>query len=454
MTIEIEYFDDIGKLQADPRAAAALSQARTPFDRPEWWSLLQEHCEIVPMVALACSADGAAVWPFAQSARGAKSLANFYSFTTRPLASSQAAYAALLPAIGRNLRSRFSRLEIERLPEDQGLIVEINAALRAAGWSVACEQDDINHILELGGRDFAVYLASRPGRLRSTVKRKRGKLETKVLASASPSEWAAYEEIYAASWKPDEASSPFWLAFIDQEANAGRLRFGMAFDQERPVAAQIWTVEHGTAFIHKLAHLPDADHLSPGSVLTAKLMHHVIDDDRVHTVDFGTGDDGYKRDWMDRTRPRYRITARDPRDWRNWPALARNAIKARLAGGEQGGYRPANAADGVMMATSHSTDNATETTSETAAADPIDAKLRRVLADILGLDDARVAAFDGDTGLFGYVPELDSQAVATLLTEVEDRFAIVIDDEDVDGEMLETYGGLRNFVHAKCAAAA
>lgn len=84
----------------------------------------------------------------------------------------------------------------------------------------------------------------------------------------------------------------------------------------------------------------------------------------------------------------------------------------------------------------------------------IDAKLRRVLADILGLDDARVAAFGGDTGLFGHVPELDSQAVATLLTEVEDRFAIVIDDEDVDGEMLETYGGLRNFVRAKCAAAA
>ena len=46
------------------------------------------------------------------------------------------------------------------------------------------------------------------------------------------------------------------------------------------------------------------------------------------------------------------------------------------------------------------------------------------------------------------------QELRTLLTEIEDRFVIVIDDEDVDGEMLETFGGLRDFVRAKCAAAA
>ncbi len=86
--------------------------------------------------------------------------------------------------------------------------------------------------------------------------------------------------------------------------------------------------------------------------------------------------------------------------------------------------------------------------------DAIDAKLRLVLSDILGLDAERTARFDAESGLFGHLPELDSQAVATLLTEVEDRFGIVIDDEDVDGEMLETFGGLRQFVRAKCAAAA
>ena len=79
----------------------------------------------------------------------------------------------------------------------------------------------------------------------------------------------------------------------------------------------------------------------------------------------------------------------------------------------------------------------------------IDHTLRAVLCDVLGLDPAKVEHFDHDTGLFGHLPELDSMAVAGLLTEIEDRLDVVIDDEDVDGEMLETYGGLLAFAEAK-----
>lgn len=78
-----------------------------------------------------------------------------------------------------------------------------------------------------------------------------------------------------------------------------------------------------------------------------------------------------------------------------------------------------------------------------------DRVLRQVLQDVLGLSRARTAAFTGDTGLFGHLPELDSMAVAGLLTEIEDRLDIVIDDDEVDGEMLETYGALLGFVEAK-----
>ncbi|MBO9499669.1 MAG: acyl carrier protein [Novosphingobium sp.] len=78
-----------------------------------------------------------------------------------------------------------------------------------------------------------------------------------------------------------------------------------------------------------------------------------------------------------------------------------------------------------------------------------DAVLRAILADVLGLDAAQVDEFTADTGLFGALPELDSMAVAGLLTEIEDRLDIVIDDDEVDGEMLETYGGLLAFAEAK-----
>ena len=75
--------------------------------------------------------------------------------------------------------------------------------------------------------------------------------------------------------------------------------------------------------------------------------------------------------------------------------------------------------------------------------------LREVLRDVLGLSANRIAGFTPQTGLFGHLPELDSMAVAGLLTEIEDRLDIVIEDDEVDGEMLETYGALLAFVEAK-----
>jgi acyl carrier protein len=80
-----------------------------------------------------------------------------------------------------------------------------------------------------------------------------------------------------------------------------------------------------------------------------------------------------------------------------------------------------------------------------------DAKLRAILVDVLALDQGRVAGFEADTPLFGALPELDSQAVAGLLTEIEDRFDIIVEDDDVDGDLLETYGALLQFVADKRA---
>jgi len=79
----------------------------------------------------------------------------------------------------------------------------------------------------------------------------------------------------------------------------------------------------------------------------------------------------------------------------------------------------------------------------------LDLELKGLIADVLGLDPEQAQAFGPETGLFGHLPELDSMAVAGLLTEMEDRLGIVIEDDDVDGEMLETYGALRAFAEAK-----
>ena len=82
-------------------------------------------------------------------------------------------------------------------------------------------------------------------------------------------------------------------------------------------------------------------------------------------------------------------------------------------------------------------------------ANDTDLLLRHILRDVLGLKPGQAEAFTADTGLFGHLPELDSMAVAGLLTEIEDRLGILIDDEDVDGDLLGDYGSLLAFVTAK-----
>jgi acyl carrier protein len=79
----------------------------------------------------------------------------------------------------------------------------------------------------------------------------------------------------------------------------------------------------------------------------------------------------------------------------------------------------------------------------------VEDKIRSVLSDVLAIDPERASTFHSETELFGALPELDSMAVASLLTEIEDRFGIIIDDDEVDADMLETFGSLAAFVLSK-----
>jgi acyl carrier protein len=75
------------------------------------------------------------------------------------------------------------------------------------------------------------------------------------------------------------------------------------------------------------------------------------------------------------------------------------------------------------------------------------------LRAVLNLGE-RSARFDASTPLLGAIPELDSMAVVSLLTSIEERFGITIDDDEVDGRIFATVGDLVAFVDAKRAASA
>jgi acyl carrier protein len=76
----------------------------------------------------------------------------------------------------------------------------------------------------------------------------------------------------------------------------------------------------------------------------------------------------------------------------------------------------------------------------------------RVLDEVLSLG-GRGLTFTPATHLLGAIPELDSMAVVTLVTTLEERFGVLIDDDDIDGDTFSTVGSLIDFMTSKVAAA-
>ena len=77
-------------------------------------------------------------------------------------------------------------------------------------------------------------------------------------------------------------------------------------------------------------------------------------------------------------------------------------------------------------------------------------ELLSILDEILSLN-GRAASFKEDTPLLGAIPELDSMAVVALITSIEERFGVVMEDDEIDGSIFATVGSLTGFVLSKLA---
>jgi len=71
-----------------------------------------------------------------------------------------------------------------------------------------------------------------------------------------------------------------------------------------------------------------------------------------------------------------------------------------------------------------------------------------VLESVLNLK-GRTRSFELSTPLLGSVPELDSMAVVSVITSLEERFGFTVEDDEVDGSTFQTVGSLIGFVEAK-----
>lgn len=325
------YHKEVTIVQAAPQQACGCV-CPSPFERPEWYALLADSRPHAFFKRVETGGSHATIALNRTDGR-IEALRNWYAFTWRPVVPAGEAGDAMLEALARDLKREAPRVTLWPLPDEDGSATRLAAAFRKAGWQVSLTQCDENHVLPVAGRSFAEYWATRPGRLRTTLKRKAKKVEVEIVEHFDAKLWADYENIYAESWKPSEDEPDLLRRFAQDEGAAGRIRLGVARADGVAVAAQFWTVENGIAYIHKLAHLESAKPISPGTTLSAALFEHVIDRDNVTLVDFGTGSDSYKADWMEQVRPRFLLDALDPAQPAAWPALAKRAARAILARG-------------------------------------------------------------------------------------------------------------------------
>lgn len=204
---------------------------------------------------------------------------------------------------------RWDFLDIGPLPEKSSQLVDVISAIGNEDLSFETFHQHTNWYLQLNNRSFEQYFESLPKKLQNTIKRKGRKLEREPSAEIvifsgleANKRIGDFHTVYKNSWKPEESHPTFITEIIEKFSGIGWTRLGFVYIDKQPIATQFWVVKGGIAYIYKLSYVEGFEKFSAGTILTAAMMDHVISDDKVTKVDFLTGNDAYKRDWMSHSR--------------------------------------------------------------------------------------------------------------------------------------------------------
>jgi hypothetical protein len=296
------------------------------FNLPQWFGLIAD-CRVegepaIAGVAIDESSGIAIVYGKTSNAMELNSLTNLYTCSYDILgggaghdavAAFAKAFASSLPPGGRIHLQGFDRTNLA--------FGALLSGCRAAGLVAKPHFAWGSWYESTGGLDFESYLARRPSILRNTWRRKRtalqrqAKVELRVYRNGDDvgRYIEAYESVQQRSWKAAEPFRQFIPQLVRLASQCGALRFGVLEIDNAPAAAQFWIVWGGKATIFKLAHVKEFGALSPGTYLTMEMFRHVLENDRPSEIDFGRGDDDYKKLWLGSRREHWGIEAVSPR---------------------------------------------------------------------------------------------------------------------------------------------
>jgi len=313
-------YTDWGELPASADKLFARGEKDSIFlSRPWFENLAAAGLDDDESIVLACVVAGEevlAILPLMQSAgnTGYSLKHRYTSFYSLLLADKN--QQPILDCLARGLGdSPIQSLLLEPVAGDDNKMHGLQRAMEMAGFGCECRFRLYNWIYRVQGQSCAEYMAARPARLRNTIARKRRKLEREhgyqirlFTGDQVPPAMPDYYAAYSASWKANEQYVDFVDGLAAGFSRPGWTRLAVLYIKGKPAAAQLWFVLHGKANIFRLAYDEAWKAYSPGSILTGFLMEYVIDTDRVEEIDFLTGNDAYKPDWMSERRERFALS--------------------------------------------------------------------------------------------------------------------------------------------------
>lgn len=299
---------------------------------------LEPHEKAVVFVA-SVSAESYIACPLKLNTKNhqAQSLITFYTSAYAPLVCSDTP-EMLFQALFRHLAKveKISTLVLSPIDVSSPVFDLMQRALPQAGW-FGCHNFFCfgNWFHTVQNHSYESYLSTRPSTLRNTIARKtrkfldgeKGRLEVVTGGDHLERAIKQFVDVYNNSWKIAEPYPDFVPALLRLAAHRGWLRLGIAHYQNTAVASQIWLVCNDTAYIFKLAYDEEYKRLSAGTVLTAYMMQRAIEEDAVASIDYLSGDDAYKADWMSQRKRQYGIAAFNPRSAEGLSLLVKHALK-------------------------------------------------------------------------------------------------------------------------------
>lgn len=267
--------------------------------------------------------------------RTLSSLTNFYSPLFEPLVAPNCDPRRALDKLAETIATdspSWDVLNLRWFDNNSPLFERLVGALRSAGFIVQTYFCSGNWYEPVAGRSYEEYLRGLRSSVRNIARSKAKKIERsgrvrlEIVSAGDTLEPAirAYERIYNSSWKTPEPFPDFMPGLLHSFAKEGWLRLGLAYVDEEPAAAQVWFVANGIASIYKIAYDQKFKDLSVGSFLTMHMLRETIDVEKVQEIDYLTGDDQYKRDWMSQRRERWGILAMNPRTPKGAAAIVRH----------------------------------------------------------------------------------------------------------------------------------